>query len=151
MHYWIFKCRPTDGVEEGYRFSARMADPDPNTTWRVTRYQDEIRAGDVAFIWKTGKYRGIYAVMEIDENPRDMEEHYRENSYNVPPDYDVKLRVTGRLVKRLPGIPSAVLRGITGLEQLSVFHGFQQATNFPVSNEEGRIIISLIEKSDSQD
>ena len=147
MSYWIFKCRPTHGAEEGYRFDARMADPDPKTTWRVTRYADEIRSGDIAFIWKTGIDRGIYAVMAIDGSPQRIKESPNENSYNVPPDHDLKLRVSGRFIKRLTGIPSTTLRNIDGLEQLSVFHGFQQATNFPVSEKEGLIIMSLIEKS----
>lgn len=146
MSYWIFKCRPTNGSEDGYLFDARMADPDPKTTWRITRYTDEIRSGDVAFIWKTGNDRGIYAVMAIDGDPQRMVEYPHENSYNVPPDHDLKLRVAGRFIKRLTGIPSTTLRKIPGLEQLSVFHGFQQATNFPVSEEEGRLIMSLIEK-----
>ena len=148
MSYWIFKCRPSDGSQDGYRFSDRMADPEPNATWRVTRYADKIRTGDVAFIWKTGKSRGIYAVMAIDGDPQPLEESPNENSYNVPPDHELKMRVTGRFIKRLAGITSKALRGIPGLENLSVFHGFKQATNFLVSDEEGRIIMSLIEDSE---
>jgi hypothetical protein len=36
------------------------------------------------------------------------------------------------------------LRSVPGLENLSVFHGFQQGTNFPVTPEEGAILLRLI-------
>jgi hypothetical protein len=32
-----------------------------------------------------------------------------------------------------------------GLEDLSVFHGFQQQTNFPVTPEQGAILLRLVE------
>ena len=142
MNFWIFKCNPTH-----YDFDKRMEDCEPKTTWQITRYADEIHSGDLAFIWKTGKDRGIYAVMAIDENPKEMEEFEHENRYNIPPDYGVKLRVAGRFVKRIKGIPSAELKDMKQLEQLSVFHGFQQGTNFKVTAEEGRIIMALVESS----
>jgi hypothetical protein len=39
MAYWIFKCNP-----ERYRITDRMADPNPNLTWTVSRHRDEIPA-----------------------------------------------------------------------------------------------------------
>ena len=37
MAFWIFKCSP-----EQYRLSQRLADPNPATSWRVTKYRDEM-------------------------------------------------------------------------------------------------------------
>jgi hypothetical protein len=45
MAFWFFKCNP-----EQYRLAARLADPNPNTSWMVTRYRDEIGPGDTVFI-----------------------------------------------------------------------------------------------------
>jgi hypothetical protein len=42
-------------------------------------------------------------------------------------------------------LPRDVLRAVKGLEGLSVFHGWQQATNFPVTHAEGEILIGLVE------
>lgn len=143
MNYWIFKCDP-----EEYLFDQRMADPEPATTWRVTRYADEIRAGDLAFIWKTGKERGVYAVMAIDENPKEREEYDHENNYNVTKDYGLKMRVCGRYVSRFVKIPSTVLKRIPELLELSVFHGFKQGTNFKVTPDEGRVLMASVRNAE---
>jgi hypothetical protein len=142
MAFWIFKCSP-----EQYRLSQRLADPNTAISWRVTKYRDEVGPGDTVFIWETGPDRGIRAVMRVDEGPRELPELETEQPYNVQRDTETKIRVLGTLTRRGLNLSHEVLRGVPGLENLSVFRQdvYQQATNFPVAPEEGVILSRLIE------
>ena len=143
MSYWIFKCNPAR-----FRIDERLADPEPETSWLVTRYRDEIVPGDTAFIWRTGKVGGICAVMSVDTFPQEVGEvpadarHWVDQRENKP-----QWRVLGRFTHRIPCITRAVLRAVHELVALSVFHGFQQATNFRVSDAEGRVLMRIVEKT----
>ncbi len=142
MAYWIFKVNP-----KKYRIDARLADPEVRTTWQVTRYSDEIRSGDTAFIWRTGssrRNRGLCATMKITSNPIEMPEIESEIPYYIDLYAGPSLRVLGELLGRFPLIRDENLRTILGLHGLSVFHGFQMATNFRVTEEEGQILAELI-------
>jgi len=44
MNYWIFKCNP-----DWYKLSERLADKNPKTSWRVTKYENDIAPGDIVF------------------------------------------------------------------------------------------------------
>ncbi len=140
MSYWIFKANP-----DQYHLDARLKDADPKISWRVTRYKDEIRKGDRAFIWRTGTERGICAVMRIDTDPTEMKELESEQKYHTERDVEVLLRVEGTLTHRFDCLPHQELRKIPGLENLSVFSGYQQTTNFKVTDEEGKILMELVE------
>ena len=139
MKYWIFKCDP-----ERYLIDDRLNDPNPNFRWRVTRYGDEIAPGDIAFIWRTGKDRGIRAVINIISEPKQIEDYDHERIYCKNLDTGVRLRVEGKLMKHTDLISADMLRNIPELHNLSVFHGYQQATNFGVTDIEGKIIMELI-------
>ena len=117
----------------------------PKISWKVTRYEDEIRKGDIAFIWRTGAARGICAVMRVDSHPKKSEELESEQKYNVERDTITKVRVEGTLTHRFECIPNRELKSMAGLEKLSVFSGFQQTTNFKVTDEEGKILLELAE------
>ena len=52
----------------------------------------------------------------------------------------MKLRVLGTLTRRDVNLSHATLREVPGLENLSVFHGWQQATNFSVTPEQGVVL-----------
>jgi len=55
------------------------------------------------------------------------------------------MRVVGTLTHRDANLPHNELREVVrGLEELSVFKGFQQATNFPVTPEQGTILLGLV-------
>lgn len=138
MAYWIFKVNPNR-----YRIDERLADSEARITWQVTRYHDEIRTGDTAFIWRTGRNRGLCATMKITSDPIEMPEIKSEEPYCIDLDLSAKCRVSGELVERFPLIRAKDIRFIPGLQGLSVFHGFQQATNFSVTEEEGRILDEL--------
>ncbi len=139
MNYWIFKCNP-----EMYDLFERLKNPNPEITWLVTRYMKDIKLGDIAFLWQTGKERGIYAVMQIESAPEDMPELPSEQSYWTTPETQVRCRVRGKLTHRNLAITSSELKGVPALSNLSVFHGFQQGTNFPVTQEEGTALMAFI-------
>ena len=140
MSYWIFKASP-----DQYRLDERLKDKEPKIQWRVTRYKDEIKTGDTVFLWRTGKDRGICAVMNVDSNPEDKNELESEQKFYVERDTLVRTRVAGTLTHRIDCISSLALKVTPGLENLSVFSGYQQATNFKVMPEEGKIIMRLVE------
>ncbi len=104
----------------------------------------EIQAGDIAFIWRTGPNRGICAIMQIDTAPQKMAELDLEKPYCVDLDTGVTCRVMGTFIQRFPCVSYKVLRSVPELESLSVFHGFQQTTNFRVTTVEGDSIMKTI-------
>lgn len=138
MAFWIFKCNP-----DKYRLEDRLSDRNPSLTWSVTRYRDKIAAGDTVFLWITGDQRGIRAVMRVEEPPGLMAELESEQTYWAARDERVSWRVMCRLVQRKVNLVHSELRNVEGLAELSVFTGFQQATNFPVTNAQGMILMRL--------
>ena len=142
MNYWIFKCNPKE-----YRLDARLADSHPTISWRITRYRDEIDAGDIAFNWQTGPKRGFRAVFKLDCAPQIMPELKREQRYNRVRDTEELLRVTGKITERHMNLQSTILRATPGLEGLSMFHGFQQGTNFRMTKREAQIVFLLHAKT----
>ncbi len=140
MNYWIFKVNP-----EFYRIDARMLNPNPRITWQVAQHRDQIRRGDIAFIWRTGAVKGIIAVMKIDTDPIEMADLPGERGYYIYPEEEIiRTRVIGTLTRRFPLIPADHLRTYPGLEALAVFNGFQGMWNFPVTPEEGMILDGLV-------
>jgi len=140
MAFWIFKCNP-----QIYQLEAHLADPNPTITWTVTRYRDEIQAEDTVFLWATGADRGIRAMFRVDAPPRPMAELDSEQAYWKNGDTRQKWHVIGTLSHRDIHLSHTLLRQTSGLEGLSVFHGFQQATNFRVTSAEGAILMRLIQ------
>src|SRR5262245_62014801 len=139
MSFWIFKCNPTI-----YHLDERLADPNPTISWIVSRHRDEIRPGDTVFLWVTGPNRGIRAVLRVDQAPREMTELESEQPYWAKPDTQEKWRVIGTLTHRDVNLSHKNLRKVPGLEDLSVFKGYQQMTNFPVTPAQGAILSRLI-------
>lgn len=139
MAYWIFKYNP-----ELYRLDDRLVDPNPDITWTVSRHRHEIGPGDTIFLWRTGPERGIRAILRAEAVPQDMPELESEQPYWVERDTAVRCRVRATIVDRDVNLPHTELRTVPGLENLSVFHGFQQGTNFPVTPDEGAILLELI-------
>ncbi len=142
MNYWIFKCNP-----ENYRLDARLADPEPKSSWTVTRYRDEIAAGDIVFVWQTGPKRGFRAVLKLDSAPQVMPELEHEQKFNRVRDTEERCRVVATITERRMNLPHTLLRATSGLAKLSVFHGFRQATNFPMTEGEAKIVLSLLRKN----
>lgn len=139
MNYWIFKCNP-----DFYRLDARLTDPEPRTTWIINRYRERVQADDIAFIWQTGKHRGIRAAIRVDSPPQDMPELESEMKFQTSPDASFDCRVYATVLRRDLDISADKLRAIPGLEGLSVFRGFRQGTIFPVTPEEAGILKRVI-------
>jgi predicted RNA-binding protein with PUA-like domain len=140
--FWIFKSNPYL-----FKLDERLNDPEPLTSWKVSRYRDKIQIGDVAFIWRTGSKRGIVAIMEITSKPREMYElEHEQQSWEIR-DTKLIIRILGTFKQRFPFsyISYKELKQIPELNNLSTFHGFQQHTTFPVTKAEGNILMKLIE------
>jgi hypothetical protein len=127
-----------------FELDSTLSDPAPTTTWLVTRYRDEIHKGDLAFIWQTGEPRGLRAVLRIDSDPHEMIELPHEQQYLKEPNTSLRVRVLGSFVDHFPLIPHTHLKSVPSLMGLSVFHGYQQATNFRVTSAEGATMMELI-------
>jgi predicted RNA-binding protein with PUA-like domain len=146
MSYWIFKCNP-----ERFRIDARLRDPAPQTAWTVSRYRDEIAPGDIAFIWRTGPGGGIVAVLRVESDPEVMPDGKPDDRLWIDPrDADPTWRVRGRFTHRIACLTREELSMVKGLEALSVFHGWQQATQFRVTPAEGDILMRLVENAGAQ-
>ena len=139
MNYWVFKC---DRAK--YRLDDRLIDPAEPITWRVTRYSDEIKPGDLAFISQIGSDRGIRAVMEIKSVPDVMPEIPSEIKYWLGDGQPiVECRVKGKLTHRCNVISFKTLKTIHGLEALSIYSAERQ-TNFRLTKAQGEILMGLI-------
>jgi hypothetical protein len=139
MAFWIFKCDPTR-----YRLDDRLADSNPVITWGVSHHEDEIKPGDVVFLWVTGENKGIRAVLRVDELPRMMRELPHEVPYCIDIDTGERVRVVCTLIRRDVNLPATTLRNNPGLGKLSALRGYPNVTNYPVSDAEGAILMQLI-------
>jgi hypothetical protein len=140
MAFWIFKCDP-----KRYSLTDRMADPTPGISWLVTRYKKEIAPGDTVFLMESGPRRSIRAVMRVDAGPGEMGELEGEQAYWAERDTETRCRVLGTITHRVD-LPVEELKSVDGLQDLSIFHGVQQGTNFRVTDKEGEILMSLVER-----
>jgi EVE domain len=138
MATWIFKCDP-----KLYRLSDRLSDPNNMISWLVTKYRNEIQPSDMVFLMETGPKRAILAVMRVDEAPQEREELESEQTYWVSRDTERRCRVLGTITKRVD-LPIEELKGVEGLEHLSILEGFQQGTNFKVTEAEAEILLKMV-------
>jgi hypothetical protein len=142
MNYWIFKCN-----RELYDLDGRLNDPEPSITWAVTRYKNEIQAGDIVFIWQVGDDRGIRAVMQIDRSPAVLPEPEVEQRYAKEAEGPQSLRAVGTLIRRdLDLTQDEVEEELreAGIERFSLTQGVQQGTNFRLSVAEGEALLRLV-------
>lgn len=68
MAYWLFQGNPKYyRIIDGIRDFTQMP-------WLVTRYAKEMQPGDGVLIWISGKEAGLYAIAEMIEAPKLMQE-----------------------------------------------------------------------------
>jgi hypothetical protein len=137
---WIFQANPN-------RYDVLNALSDdaigPNMHWTVNQHINEIAKGHLALIWLSGAEGGIYALTEITSNPQllnvtnDEDKYWVDTSYNNKERLRVKLKVLKNMVNK--PIYRNELKATIGLENISIFRQ-SQGTNFPLTNEEWRII-----------
>lgn len=145
MAHWIFKASP-----DKYKIDDRLSDPLTLVTWKVNdEYRGNIDVGDIAFIYRTGPepQRGIVGALRVTAQPCLMEEIDTEKPYCTDLSLGEEWRVRGEITHRcaLAVISAEELRGTAGLENLSVFHGFQMKTTFSVTPQEAAILTQLLE------
>jgi predicted RNA-binding protein with PUA-like domain len=143
MAHWIFKASP-----DKYRIDDRLSDPLALVTWRINDdHRGAVAVGDIAFIYRTGPQRGIVGALRVTAQPCLMEEIDTELPYCTDLANGLEWRVRGEITHRCAEdvISAQALRDTAGLENLSVFHGFQMRTTFPVTPQEAEILTHLLD------
>lgn len=139
---WIFQANP-----RRYDILNALADEFEVDTWTINQYKNYIRAGHIALIWMSGKEAGIYAVADIISDPEFMIDSEESTKYWLS--YEdksqrrlrVKIKYTMKMINN--PIMKEELREIKELRNFSIFRQ-PQGTNFPVSEDEWKIISRLI-------
>ena len=146
VNVWIFQANPNR-----YDILNALLDPalDNKLEWNVEKHKKEIKQGDIALIWMSGKEAGIYAVAEIASDPIILGDAPGAEKYWTS-DKDrgqSRLGVRIKIIKKLINNPllRGELKNLEELENLSILR-FSQGTNFPVKDEEWKNISALIDK-----
>ena len=141
---WIFQGNP-----QRYDILNALSDDEIGNSihWLVNQHRKKIKKGHIGLIWMSGPDAGIYAITRINNDPKLMTENIPEKKYwiNSSKEPDEAIRVEMSIIKKLINSPilKKNLTGVNGLEKLSILRQFQ-GTNFPVTNEEWKIISKLI-------
>jgi hypothetical protein len=138
VKYWLVCCDP-----KRYPLEDRLLDPNPRMTWRVTRYHDDMAAGDLAFVWLTGASRGICAVLHVISSA-EVVDHLEPSDVDcvdveIGPIYVIEAAVVAR--RFFLSVHS--LRDEPVLAEMSVFSDTQHATEYHVSRMEALKILEL--------
>jgi len=144
-HVWIFQANP-----QRFDILNALADEKLNEdVWLVNQHKNEIKKGDIGLIWMSGKEAGICAVVDITSDPEFLVDSLDSSKYWMSDEdkQQRKLRVKYKYKIKFPGEPiyKQELKNIPELSRLSILNFFQ-GTNFPVTDEEWKIIADLIEK-----
>jgi hypothetical protein len=140
---WIFQGNP-----QRYDVLNALSDTEIGNTihWLVNQHKAKIKQGHLGIIWMSGSDSGIYALTRIECDPRVCEEFPAERKYwSDSTEKQTALRVQMTVIKRFVNNPilKVNLLKSDGLQNLSIFRQFQ-GTNFPVKNEEWRIISKFL-------
>lgn len=141
MRYWLFQAKPDYAGQDGDLRKALGAAP-KRWSWGVRRYRDEIRRGDVVFIWQSGESAGIYGLANVISNPGERipaDDPVGSSDYEGP---CVDLRVIETYLDA--PLLRTDIKLLPGLENLSIMR-FWQGTNFPVTDSEARSLLKILE------
>ena len=139
MKYWLFCCDP-----KRYRLDERLRDPDPRMTWRVTRYHDDIAAGDLVFVWLTGPDRGIGAVLHVTSSAEVVDGLKPGDVDCVDVEMGPVYALEAAVVSRGFFLPASLLRARPVLAEMSIFSESQHATEYHLSRPEALGILELM-------
>jgi EVE domain len=139
MKSWIFQANPK------YSQILDAIQKLDGIYWLVTRYDNEILPGDRVLIWIAGKEAGIYAIAEVAEAPRFMDE---------PPDIDIwtmpmlaRARFYTPVTFQQKMLDAPLLKSVLLCDpilcEMEVIHR-PHNTNFRVSDEQWHRVITLI-------
>ncbi len=126
--YWLFQYKEGVHVERAFESSA----PGEVVPWKVTRYMNRIKPGDVIFYWRAGASAGLKGWGSVAGAP---EESPGETFLRVPVRTEVNL---GEVV------PKAEVRDVPEISDLAVITQGRQGTNFPVSMKQAVGLARLI-------
>lgn len=143
---WLFQANP-----KTYRLLDSLADASlEEDVWEVTRFKREICSGHIALIWKCGEKRGIYAVVDVTSNVQPLVDSPQSTQYwirasdrnreidRVRIHRSLNLRNTPVLEEELICIPQFYVE--------KIFGKVRHHTNFRVENDEGDIILRLLNR-----
>lgn len=139
---WIFQGNP-----HRYDILNALSDKEIGNEihWLVNQHKNKIAEGHIGLIWMSGKDAGIYAITRIETSPKLLEENTEERKHWIDSsEKKIALRVKMTIIKRLinkPILKKQILE-VNELKDLSILRYFQ-GTNFPVSDNEWKIISKL--------
>ena len=135
MNFWIFQAVP-----ERYDLVEKMKSLQ-SEQWFVTRYYDEIKAGDTVYFWLAGNAAGLYGWGQILSPAPYL---VPDGDYRVHVSYQVRFKVPPeRSGKGQAPIPKEMVKQDSELSQLLVLQA-PQGTNFRVKPEEADALNRLI-------
>lgn len=138
MAYWLFQANP-----KYYRIIDAIRDFE-QMIWLVTRYAKDIVPGDGVLVWKSGDQAGIYAIAEIIEsskiieNPTDI--GYWIDTSRIATKPCAKIRFTSKLLEK--PLLKENLKQDSVLKNLIVIRQ-PNATNYKVTQHEWQRVHEL--------
>lgn len=100
---WLFQAIPK-------RYNLARIEPKATETWLVTRYGDEMRRGDLVFLWMAGasETRGLYGWGRIAE---DAPRYYKNWGYGIDVRYEQRFarHIPHDEVRALPSLADFIL------------------------------------------
>jgi len=143
---WIFQSNP-----KYYRILEALQELE-EIVFSVSRYRNEIRKGDRALLWVSGKYAGIYAIGYVRDHIREGISPEEDTKFWVDSEAEEepKPRAPIRLEKRFLGNPilRQKIKELPELTQLDILRQ-PNATNFRVTDEQWKAIKSLLPEEES--
>ncbi|MBE8971364.1 EVE domain-containing protein [Nostocales cyanobacterium LEGE 12452] len=138
MTYWLFQGNPKYyRIIDGIRDFEQMP-------WLTTRYAKDIAPGDGVLIWKSGDKAGIYAIAEIIESSKNIENptdigYWIDTSRAMNKTYS-KIRFTSKLLDK--PLLREDLKLDSVLKTLMVIRQ-PNATNYKVTQQEWQRVHEL--------
>lgn len=146
QHIWLFQANP-----RYYDLAERVANAavGDDDAWSVTRYRDEMHAGDPVVLWLAGAQAGIYAIGELTGAPFEHTYAPDEIPQWVTPSTDrptTVWRVPFRYTHVLPEpIRKPTFQEHPALQQMMVLR-VPNNTNFKLTSAEWEAIQTLLER-----
>lgn len=140
---WIFQANP-----QRYDVLNALADEKlTDDVWLVSRYQNEIREGDIGLIWMSGKEAGIYALVGVTSNPQMMYDSEQSTKYwlDQSDQKQMRLRVGIQYIQKFLNNPvfKYILQSDPTLLDMEIFRR-PIGTNFRVTRDEWEAIFPLL-------
>jgi 5-methylcytosine-specific restriction protein B len=138
---WIFQCNPNNYDIENCILNEK------SILYTVKQFKTEMRKGDRAYIWESGKEHGFVAagIIQNDPEPRNTnaDEYSKNEIYSRPDDYYVNIQFNRKFVDQ--PITAQDLLDNESTENISVLK-YHQQTNYRMTLIEANAIDQMINK-----